>query len=126
MKPEEAPQFHDWNALRKMFTEIFASKTQSEWCSIFDDVDACVTPVLTTDEALRYPHNTQRQSFDSGTGIPVSAPRLSETPGSSNNVQPDIGEHTVRVLTEYAGYSLAECQQLIDKQVVEQAQMSRL
>ena len=131
LKPEEAPQFHDWRALSQKFTEIFATKTQAEWCAIFDQVDACVTPVLSTDEAVNYHHNKLRKSFESvgvsgETQVPIAAPRLSQTPGSSSNISPDAGEQSVRILTEYGGYSLEECQRLLDTGVVEQAKMSRL
>jgi len=123
LKPEDAPQFHDWSALREKFTTIFASKTQAEWCDIFDNVDACVTPVLTTDEAVQHPHNTHRAAFDVSAGernVPKAAPRLSETPASSNNIQPDVGENSVYVLTNMCGYSLAECQALLDAGIVKQ------
>ena len=122
--PEDAPQFHDWSALREKFTSIFASKTQAEWCNIFDDVDACVTPVLTTDEAVQHPHNTHRASFIADAeerNVPKAAPRLSETPASSNNIRPDVGENSVYVLTNVCRYSLAECQALLDEGVVKQA-----
>jgi len=127
LQPEDAPQFHDWSALRDKFTEIFARKTQAEWCHIFDDVDACVTPVLTTDEAIQHPHNTHRAAFDEIAGegnMPKPAPRLSETPASSSNIQPDVGENSVYVLTNMCGYSLAECQALLDEGVVQQARGS--
>ncbi|KAI5200300.1 CoA-transferase family III [Aureobasidium subglaciale] len=39
-----------WPALRELFTKSFKSKTRSEWEHIFDDTDACCTPVLTQDE----------------------------------------------------------------------------
>jgi len=124
--PEDAPQFHDWKALREKFTEIFASKTQEEWCHIFDDVDACVTPVLSTDQAVQHTHNTHRAAFDvvGERKVPTAAPRLSETPASSNNIQPDIGEHSMYVLTNMCGYSLDECQALVDDGVVVQAKQS--
>ena len=38
----------------------FASKTRDEWASIFDGTDACVTPVLTYDEAPAHPQNAAR------------------------------------------------------------------
>jgi len=127
LQPADAPQFHDWSALRDKFTEIFASKTQAEWCHIFDDIDACVTPVLTTDEAVHHPHNAHRAAFEETAGkgyVPKAAPRLSETPSSSNNIQPDVGENSVFVLTNMCGYSLVECQALLDEGVVQQAKVS--
>jgi len=127
LQPEDAPQFHDWRALRETFTSIFASKTQEEWCHIFDDIDACVTPVLSTDEAVEHPHNIHREAFQLARrerNVPVAAPRLSETPASGNNIEPDIGENTVYVLTNVCGYSTAECQTLLDDGVVVQAKRS--
>lgn len=60
---EEAPQFGSFEEVRQKFTEIFSSKTQEEWCEVFDYVDACVTPVLTMEEATSYHHNKNKGSF---------------------------------------------------------------
>lgn len=38
----------------------FASKTRDEWADVFDGTDACVTPVLTYDEAPAHPQNAAR------------------------------------------------------------------
>ena len=38
----------------------FASKTREGWASVFDGSDACVTPVLTYDEAPSHPQNAAR------------------------------------------------------------------
>jgi len=35
-----------WPAMEKLFTKLFKEKTRTEWESIFDGTDACVTPVL--------------------------------------------------------------------------------
>jgi alpha-methylacyl-CoA racemase len=108
---------------------LFASKTQAEWCHVFDDVDACVTPVLTTDEAISYPHNERKGAFEAvGTErqVPIAAPRLSATPATTSNISPDAGEHSIQVLNVHCGYDVGECQKLIDAGVVEQIKMSRL
>ncbi|KAM3513174.1 hypothetical protein MY11210_003199 [Beauveria gryllotalpidicola] len=39
-----------WPELGRLFTEIFKSKTRSEWEAVFDGTDACVAPVLDYDE----------------------------------------------------------------------------
>lgn len=41
---------------------LFATRTLAEWTALFDGVDACVTPVLRIDEALRHPLFTARGS----------------------------------------------------------------
>ncbi|GLG97924.1 Uncharacterized protein GBIM_04586 [Gryllus bimaculatus] len=85
---DEVPQFGDTAKAKKVFTEKFKSKTQEEWCKIFNVSDACVTPVLSLEEAVKDPHNSERSSFvkfadDPGRKVPGPAPILSRTPGIS-------------------------------------------
>ncbi|KAG9646694.1 CoA-transferase family III, partial [Aureobasidium melanogenum] len=39
-----------WPALRHLFTKTFQAKSRAEWEKIFDNTDACCTPVLAQDE----------------------------------------------------------------------------
>jgi alpha-methylacyl-CoA racemase len=75
-----------WPELRERFASIIAGRTRDEWAEVFAGTDACVTPVLSLDEAPSHPHNLARETFvrDPGTGAwaPAIAPRLSRTPGS--------------------------------------------
>ena len=32
----------NWEEIRKIFRQVFASKTRQEWAQIFDEKDACV------------------------------------------------------------------------------------
>ena len=43
-----------------MLEAKFASKTRDDWAKIFDGTDACVTPVLTYEEAPDHPQNAAR------------------------------------------------------------------
>ena len=71
-----------WPAMKERFTAIFKTKTRDEWTAIFEDVDACVTPVLSPAEAATHRHNVARGTFStSGTLQPNPAPRFSRTPG---------------------------------------------
>jgi alpha-methylacyl-CoA racemase len=42
-------------ALRTEVAAVFAQRTMAEWTARFEDVDACVTPVLRPDEASAHP-----------------------------------------------------------------------
>jgi alpha-methylacyl-CoA racemase len=81
----DVPQWNreQWREIKKHFAEIFLTKTRDEWTAIFRDVDACVTPVLSTQEAPGHSDNTEREVFtcDEATQ-PLPAPRFSRTPGS--------------------------------------------
>ncbi|XP_017152916.1 alpha-methylacyl-CoA racemase-like [Drosophila miranda] len=83
--PEDLPQFGDEHQERgrRLLTEAFLTKTQAQWSKIFEDIDACVYPVLDYTKVHQHAHNKERQSFGLlGDAVaPRPAPRLSRTPG---------------------------------------------
>lgn len=72
-----------WPELRALIGRTIASHTRDEWAAVFEGTDACVTPVLTFDEAADHPHNSERDLFTRRNGVlhPAPAPRLGRTPG---------------------------------------------
>ena len=56
-------------------------KSRSEWVEIFSDSDACVSPVLSMEEAQKHPHNLARDAFTNIDGFnqPNASPRYSKT-----------------------------------------------
>jgi alpha-methylacyl-CoA racemase len=72
-----------WPEMKVEFARIFKGKTRADWEKVFDGTDACVTPVLTPDEAAVYPHMQSRAAFGEVAGVvqPMPAPRFSRTPG---------------------------------------------
>jgi len=89
---------------------------------IFDGSDACVTPVLSQEEAPSHPQNMARGSFLPG-GMPRPAPVLSRTPASASDSANTIefGLHTREVLLE-EGLGEAEVDDLIVRGIVGQAE----
>lgn len=71
-----------WAELRGALAGVFGSRSRDEWAAVFDGTDACVTPVLSLDEAPQHPHLTARRDFVQIDGItqPAPAPRFSRTP----------------------------------------------
>ena len=68
-------------------SKIIATKTRSEWLTLFSETNTCVAPVLTLEEMEQDPQVQARQmiqdiEFDEGMirhiGMPI---KLSETPG---------------------------------------------
>ncbi|MCF6222073.1 MAG: CoA transferase, partial [Robiginitomaculum sp.] len=49
-----------WAEQTKLLAHIFNSKPRANWEKLFEDTDACVTPVLTYKEANQHPHNKAR------------------------------------------------------------------
>jgi alpha-methylacyl-CoA racemase len=71
-----------WGELRQVLAATFAGRSRDEWAAHFDGTDACVTPVLSLDEAPDHPHLVARGDFVTLDGIvqPAPAPRFSRTP----------------------------------------------
>lgn len=47
--------------VRAELETIFASRTRQAWTEAFADADCCVSPVLSTEEALQHPHFIERK-----------------------------------------------------------------
>ncbi|NUS57718.1 MAG: CoA transferase [Streptomycetaceae bacterium] len=105
-----------WPVLKARFAEVLKSRTRDEWTAVFEDTDACVTPVLTWDEAARHPHNAARGTYvtPDGTVQPEAAPRFSRTPSVAGGAP---GELTVGMLEGW-GLDAAEVAKLRAEGVV--------
>ncbi|HBQ29143.1 hypothetical protein DK28_0213715 [Peptococcaceae bacterium SCADC1_2_3] len=92
----------------------FKQRTRAEWTAIFEDVDVCCTPVYNLAETFVDPQVVHRQMvFEmehprlgrlKQIGCPI---KLSDTPAEFKTPPPDMGEHTIEVLSQM-GYSEAE------------------
>lgn len=74
----------NWPAQGRELADLFARKTQAEWCALLEGSDACFAPVLTLAEAARHPHMRQRGVYRDIDGVlhAAPAPRFSRTPGA--------------------------------------------
>jgi alpha-methylacyl-CoA racemase len=68
--------------LRERIAALFRAQPRAHWERVFDNCDACVTPVLSMDEVVDHPHNQAWGSCRSIDGVtqPMPAPRFSRTP----------------------------------------------
>jgi len=92
-----------WPRLRARFTEVIVSKTRDEWAEIFAGTDACVTPVLSFEEAAAHPHLAARESIISVDGVAQAAPapRFSRTPAAKPKPPREPGADTAVVLKDW-------------------------
>uniref|UniRef100_A0AAU2JV78 CoA transferase n=1 Tax=Streptomyces sp. NBC_00049 TaxID=2903617 RepID=A0AAU2JV78_9ACTN len=65
----------NWPHLRREFANRFIQHDRDHWARLFENTEACVTPVLSVVEAASHPHHQAR-----GSGPAASAPRFSRTP----------------------------------------------
>ncbi len=92
---------------------IFKTRTRDEWVAELAEIDACVGPVYSIDEALNDPHAQARgDTVTVGKGEETSQalrsfPRISGAEDEQRYAPPAMGEQTEEVLRE-AGYSDTE------------------
>ncbi|XP_004848706.1 alpha-methylacyl-CoA racemase isoform X2 [Heterocephalus glaber] len=112
----------DWPEMKKKFADVFVKKTKAEWCQVFDGTDACVTPVLTLEEAAHHDHSRERGSFltdEDQLLSPRPAPLLSRTPAVPfAQRDPFVGEHTEEILKNF-GFNQKEIDELYSKGIIE-------
>lgn len=106
--PEAFGGQHDrdrWPEQHAMLERRFLEKTRDEWAALFDGTDACVTPVLSYEEAADHPHNRARRNLvrEGQVTMPGAAPRFGAGAEPDFSV-PRGGEHGRAILSE-AGYS---------------------
>ena len=103
-----------WPTLREKFQAVIATRTRDEWVARFAGIDACVAPVLSTDEARSHPHQLTRQTFvdDGEVWQPRPSPRFSVTDKREVKAPVAIGTHTAEVL-QTLGYTKAEIASLM-------------
>lgn len=110
---DEQMDSQKWPALKKKLEKAFKTKTRDEWCGLMEGSDACFSPVLTTAEAAKHPHNRHRKTFIENDGLlqQSPAPRFSRTRPQIRRKPPLPGEHTDQVLEEF-GFERFEIDQL--------------
>lgn len=68
----------EWAAMSQTFRQIFLLLTRKEWERVFDNVDCCVTPVLTMTELHKFKHHMNRNAIENITldnGQNILAPK---------------------------------------------------
>jgi len=108
-----------WPQLRQAIGDRFAMRSRAEWTTVFEDTDACVTPVLALSEAPDHPHNAQRAVFGGRDGrrLPNPTPRIGNDPSTPLTESVEPGADTAAVLVEL-GLGPAEITSLLESGAV--------
>lgn len=89
-----------WEEKCAFYEEVFAQRTQAEWCTIFAGTDACVAPVLNMEEAQHHPHMAARHTFTVIDSVlqAAPAPRFSRSQTNQTPKPAAPGHHTKDIL----------------------------
>jgi alpha-methylacyl-CoA racemase len=92
-----------WPDLRARFTRAFLSHPRDHWAALFADTDACVTPVLTPEEARADRHLAARGTLIEIDGVTQAAPapRFSRSVTATPTPPPDLGADTTTILDDW-------------------------
>ena len=123
LRVEDLPDQMDrtqWDATKEQFKSIFKTKTRDEWTVIFEDRDACTTPVLSPFEAQDHRHTIARETFVEVEGIvqPAPAPRFSVTKSEISKGPSYPGQDTQTALLRW-GVSSERVTALLDDGAVQ-------
>lgn len=113
LKPLHLATGEDGRATRRVLEVIFARETLAHWSAQFEDVDCCVSPVLTAEEALAHEQFAAREMIvGKGKNAQYASPfKMSDAPFEITRPAPRLGEHTEEVLRE-AGFTPSEIEAL--------------
>jgi alpha-methylacyl-CoA racemase len=102
-----------WPAVRERIAAVLRTRTRDEWAERASGTDACLTPVLTPEEAAGHPHNVARGTFVDldGHRQPGPAPKFDRTPASTPEAPHEPRSDTTAVLRSL-GYSAEDIDQL--------------
>lgn len=92
-----------WAVLKERLRDLFLTKPRDEWAKMFEDVDACVSPVLDWDEAIAHPHNVARETFMEVAGVvqPAPTPKFSRTIPEQPSPPAAKDQHTEEILSDW-------------------------
>ncbi len=102
-----------WPEMREAIRRIVKTKTRDAWCALLEGTDACFAPVLSIAEAPQHAHAASRAAFIMLDGVvqPAPAPRFDRSTPDLPKPAPEVGQHTVEVLSE-AGFTPVEIEAL--------------
>ena len=116
LETEDLPRQYDrqsWPAVKQRFADVIRKHTRTHWEAVFAGTDACVSPVLSPEEAANYPHVKEREVFVERDGAhwPAPAPRFSRTVAGAGHEVDGI-DYTHQALS-LAGFTDTEIDELI-------------
>jgi CoA:oxalate CoA-transferase len=117
-------QMENRETLLDILDKAVRDRDRDEWLKLFDEADIPVAPVYNLAEAAEQPQAVENEYIAEiehpkegrlrVLGLPL---KLHQTPGRLG-IAPDLGQHTKEVLSQIAGYTTEEIEQLKRQEVI--------
>ena len=108
-----------------ILSEIMRQRTTDEWIDALENIGVPCGPINTIDKVVNHPQvqaqNVITQVIHQMTGaveVPGLPIKLSDTPGDVDIPAPNLGEHTVEILTDVLKMSTDEVKQLKQEKII--------
>ena len=108
-----------------ILSEIMRQRTTDEWIDALENIGVPCGPINTIDKVVNHPQvqarNMITQVIHQMTGaveVPGLPIKLSDTPGDVDIPAPNLGEHTVEILTDVLKMSTDEVKQLKQERII--------
>jgi alpha-methylacyl-CoA racemase len=106
LEPSNLPDQNDrraWPPMRDRFAAIFRTRTRDEWIALAAGRDACLSPVLSIDEAPEHLQMRTRKVYSAFDGLrhPSPAPRFDRTPATLVRATPRPGQNSREALADW-------------------------
>ena len=108
-----------------ILSEIMRQRTTDEWIDALENIGVPCGPINTIDKVVNHPQVQARdmitQVIHQMTGaveVPGLPIKLSDTPGDVDIPAPNLGEHTVEILTDVLKMSTDEVKQLKQERII--------
>jgi alpha-methylacyl-CoA racemase len=106
LEPSNLPDQSDrpaWPRMRERFASVFRTRTRDEWIALAAGRDACLSPVLSIDEAPEHPQMRARNVYSAFDGLrhPSPAPRFDRTPATLDRATPRPGQNSREALADW-------------------------
>ncbi|SRR5579871_4962971 len=103
-----------WPSQTNKIANAIAQRTRDEWCTLLENEDVCVAPVLSLSEAAEHPHMKMRRVYAEFNGVmqPAPAPRFSGTVVSPPIEPCAAGRNSRAILADWQ-FSRDEIERLI-------------
>ena len=111
--------------LHPILSEIMLQHTTDDWINVLEKIGVPCGPINTIDKVVSHPQVQAREMIiqvihqvTGAVGVPGMPIKLSDSPGDVDTPAPNLGEHTMEILTSELNMSPHEVKKLVQEGII--------